>query len=494
MNMADELQETEELCPFKIKNIVKLSYATSIHCPRIGLNISLRLVPDGSTVQRIQQTDENPLFQIPMGMNVILKLTTMEYFLVRENGEVFVCNGNPDESFPQLLLKGLFVTKLKLDRCCVEVDQIDKEVDADGEITFVKSTPIGSLNILESGPENDINVLFGDSDTLHLCEVEEFNNVFDQGISDTDTFQNDQEFSGLAGDDSEGNKGEENSDGEEPNEVLEFVFRALESDNQILSEHMTMKKITGVKKVRKQAVSSEGQKAAKRDKQRFTCEMCGEVLNSRNALGFHAAIHEGYRPFKCSDCDQMFRQYKALRQHRAKWHSSNPRPHLCNMCGKAFHTAFQLGVHIRRHTGDKRHKCTYCDKAFVTRDARLTHEAIHEEKKFLCDLCGRGYNSNQDLRRHLKLIHPDGQVQPCGRCTRIACICGERHWRSRRTNSLEGGVRLSQGRYQCGTCQGIFFNKSGLIRHLKRHQSLFQCRYCLADFTSTAKRKKACPN
>ena len=88
----------------------------------------------------------------------------------------------------------------------------------------------------------------------------------------------------------------------------------------------------------------------------FTCGLCEYSCMSELRMLEHASIHKDTKPWKCSLCDQRYRQKGRLKLHHNKDHNASymgpnksPRIYLCSVCDISFAKEGNLKRHITQH-------------------------------------------------------------------------------------------------------------------------------------------------
>ncbi|KAJ6641765.1 Transcriptional activator cubitus interruptus, partial [Pseudolycoriella hygida] len=146
---------------------------------------------------------------------------------------------------------------------------------------------------------------------------------------------------------------------------------------------------------------------------------CGIEFGTQEELVKHINndhIHANKKSFVCrwEECSREEKPFKAqymlvvhIRQHTGE------KPHKCTFegCYKAYSRLENLKTHLRSHTGEKPYTCEYpgCSKAFSNASDRAKHQnrTHSNEKPYVCKApgCTKRYTDPSSLRKHVKTVH-----------------------------------------------------------------------------------------
>ncbi|KAJ8675209.1 hypothetical protein QAD02_010995 [Eretmocerus hayati] len=146
---------------------------------------------------------------------------------------------------------------------------------------------------------------------------------------------------------------------------------------------------------------------------------CGIEFPTQDDLVKHINndhIHANKKSFVCGweQCSREEKPFKAqymlvvhMRRHTGE------KPHKCTFegCFKAYSRLENLKTHLRSHTGEKPYTCEYpgCSKAFSNASDRAKHQnrTHSNEKPYVCKApgCTKRYTDPSSLRKHVKTVH-----------------------------------------------------------------------------------------
>ncbi|KAM4025889.1 zinc finger protein GLI2 isoform 1-T2 [Anomaloglossus baeobatrachus] len=154
-------------------------------------------------------------------------------------------------------------------------------------------------------------------------------------------------------------------------------------------------------------------------------ENCTKEFDTQDQLVHHINnehIHGERKEFVCrwQDCTREQKPFKAqymlvvhMRRHTGE------KPHKCTFegCFKAYSRLENLKTHLRSHTGEKPYVCEHegCNKAFSNASDRAKHQnrTHSNEKPYICKIpgCTKRYTDPSSLRKHVKTVHgPEAHV------------------------------------------------------------------------------------
>lgn len=170
-------------------------------------------------------------------------------------------------------------------------------------------------------------------------------------------------------------------------------------------------------------------------------------------------------------CIYCGKSFKTSEIHRHTKIHLNKRESVCDLCGKGYNSDTTLRLHkICVHSDPEtwKHICDYCGKRFPFKGGLQLHVRRHTgEKRFFCDICARGFCDKVMLQTHC-ISHTNQRTfecKECGNCYKYA-NCLKTH--QKRVHNT--GDSLVKQMYLCHLCSKQLNSKHSLERHLEKHK------------------------
>ena len=202
------------------------------------------------------------------------------------------------------------------------------------------------------------------------------------------------------------------------------------------------------------------------------CGLCGVVFKRVRYLERHISVHTGEKPHKCSFCNEKFRTTYECDKHELRHKGLLPQ---CPVCGGRY---VSLQKHMLVHSDSNRtHICSVCQKAFRLAGTLRGHMLVHTgERRYTCNDCGGRFRTAAHLKSHMLIHTKEKNYGPCD-------VCGQMFSSS---TGLKSHMRThSEERpFRCEACGKGFKQKLALDVHKAVHSSEkpFVCSVCGKQF------------
>lgn len=160
-----------------------------------------------------------------------------------------------------------------------------------------------------------------------------------------------------------------------------------------------------MKSKQKKTKSSDGTKKERNRKsykgKNSQCPICGKLVKG---IQMHMLIHTGERRHKCSYCCKSFTQSGQLKRHINS--HLNIRNYKCPEpgCERTFVDPSSVTKHLVVHNKeDRKFQCSLCGSRFNRLGALRYHEKTHrQERNHSCDICKKSFLAKYDLTKHYR--------------------------------------------------------------------------------------------
>lgn len=147
-----------------------------------------------------------------------------------------------------------------------------------------------------------------------------------------------------------------------------------------------------------------------------------EGLMERNKYVRQKSTEQQKSSYECDDCDETFRKFCLLTEHRRMKHSNN-NGYSCIKCGRRYPNRYYLTKHMKRHQNttviiDENDEISIGSDDLMDQKMPIATEMTAQEPKieFGCESCGMVYNSNEQLTEHMTSNHSENPNFKCNIC------------------------------------------------------------------------------
>ncbi|CAL4063985.1 unnamed protein product, partial [Meganyctiphanes norvegica] len=201
-------------------------------------------------------------------------------------------------------------------------------------------------------------------------------------------------------------------------------------------------------------------------KNNTTCEICGLDFHSKTSrYGHMRTEHPSHFQFECRICEERFIRESAAKEHE-KHHVLGELQ--CPACSMRFIHMAHLQNHTKKnHPKFSNFPCQYCSSITPSVEALHSHIKIHHgdclglPDAFPCGICSEVFHTGTAVSAHRSNYHPG---------TTFCRICNSQVSK-RYLKKHINAVHTKEKTHNCVSCDKIFFSRTSLNNHRKRHHA-----------------------
>ncbi|XP_050506655.1 zinc finger protein 286A-like isoform X2 [Diabrotica virgifera virgifera] len=211
----------------------------------------------------------------------------------------------------------------------------------------------------------------------------------------------------------------------------------------------------------------------------YICDVCGQDFCKRNQLSAHLDEHvlaeEG--DFQCEVCNRIFSNLRLFRIHK-RMHNPQTKAWVCDTCGKKYNSKNLLDEHVNTHLGERPYQCEFCGATFSQRSNLQSHKrATHyDDKRYRCAMCEKGFKRRRLLDYHIKAAHTGERPYRCEVCE--ATFVYPEHFKKHTR------IHTGEKPFLCEICGKAFNSRDNRNAHRYIHSDKkpYECTACGAGF------------
>ncbi|XP_065118975.2 zinc finger protein 646 [Paramisgurnus dabryanus] len=207
------------------------------------------------------------------------------------------------------------------------------------------------------------------------------------------------------------------------------------------------------------------------------------------------------RPYVCDQCGRSYRHAGSLVNHK---NSHKTGEYYCALCNNTYSNQLAMKNHLRIHFSVRRHRCQDCGKAFRGHKQLVNHSCSTHKKNRVRGKV-RGHKQDKDLKcKRCLLVFPDAELLLGHGCTNEA---GSKSATPASADADSDGAPLikEERPFKCNICGRSYRHAGSLLNHKNTHKTgHFTCSFCAKPFSNpmalrnhtrihTQKKKYVCP-
>lgn len=208
------------------------------------------------------------------------------------------------------------------------------------------------------------------------------------------------------------------------------------------------------------------------------------------------------RPFVCDQCGRSYRHAGSLVNHK---NSHKTGEYYCALCNNTYSNQLAMKNHLRIHFSVKRHRCQDCGKAFRGKKQLLNHTCSTSKKTRAARGKVKGHKQEKDLKcKRCHLVFPDAELLLGHGCSDEPGTDSAPP-ASADADAESTALGKEERPFKCNICGRSYRHAGSLLNHKNTHKTgHFSCSFCAKPFSNpmalrnhtrihTQKKKYVCP-